>query len=348
MKNRQVLRIGIRRDAAARRVCGANPVRTERSKVKVKELFCVMDLQDPNSAGDTETNELVQGEKRSSGCRVETRVSGETAGQAQESSPQTRADFLDGVDAHLVSLVAPDSPEAEQYRRLRHWIEQMHEAGEGTMVGVCSPTPGDGKSTTAINLAGSLAQDANAKILLVEVDLRRPSVTTGDHLALDNPAGPGLVDAILDSNVVLEDVVRPLPQFNLAVLPAGRRPVAPYEILKSPRFGELLAQARRRYDYVILDAPPVVPVPDCRLIAKWVDGFVMVVAAHRTPRAALEEALNLMGPENLLGLVFNFHSRSASRHYGYYGYGYGYGYGHEHGRPEERKRERWWTRILGK
>src|SRR5687767_8246910 len=65
---------------------------------------------------------------------------------------------VDGVDAHLVSLVAPDSIEAEQYRGLRYVVEQMHKAGEGTLIGVCSPSPGDGKSVTAINLAGSLAQ----------------------------------------------------------------------------------------------------------------------------------------------------------------------------------------------
>lgn len=253
------------------------------------------------------------------------------------SSSPWKENMVDGVDAHLVSLVAPGSLEAEQYRGLRHVVEHMHKAGEGTVVAVSSPTPGDGKSITAINLAGALAQDPEANVLLLEVDLRRPSL--GDNLG--DFTGRGLVDAILDSSLIVEDVVHRLPRFNLAVLPAGTRPNAPYEILKSPRLGELLAQARRRYDYVILDAPPVVPVPDCRLIAKWVDGFLMVVAADRTPRGALEEALNLMDPHSVLGLVFNCHDRSASRQYGY---GYGYGYGH----AVNGDRNRWWTRLLAK
>jgi capsular exopolysaccharide synthesis family protein len=249
---------------------------------------------------------------------------------------------LDGVDPHLVSFVAPESPEAEQYRALRYAVESLHKVDECTVVGVCSPLPGDGKSLTAINLAGALAQDPKAWVLLIEVDLRRPSVTLADHLAIgDLATSRGLVDAILDSSVGLEEVVRYLPHFNLAVLPAGRRANAPYEALKSPRFGELLTQARQHYDYVILDAPPVVPVPDCRLIAKWVDSFIMVVGAHRTPREALAEALTIMDGTNILGLVFNGHDRSATRSYGY---GYGYGYGHSRGRD----RGSWWHRLWGK
>ncbi len=260
------------------------------------------------------------------------------APSAEEKEELARRPSLDGVDPHLVSLLSPESPEAEQYRALRYAVEYGHKAGEGTVVGVCSPLPGDGKSITAINLAGALAQDPKARVLLVEADLRRPSVTLVDHLALGNVAGRGLVDAILDLSFSLEEAVQRLPHFNLVVLPAGKRSGAPYEALKSPRFGELLTQARQRYDYVVLDAPPVVPVPDCRLLAKWVDSFIMVVAAHRTPREAVRDALALMAPANILGLVFNDHDRSATRQYGY---GYGYGYGNSGGRS----RFRWWKRL---
>src|SRR5690349_23430269 len=96
----------------------------------------------------------------------------------------TAAKSFDGVDARLVSLIAPESFEAEQYRRLRNAVERMPRNGAGTVVGVCSALPGDGKTITAINLAGALAQDPHARVLLVEVDLRRPSVTVGDQLAL--------------------------------------------------------------------------------------------------------------------------------------------------------------------
>lgn len=228
-----------------------------------------------------------------------------------------------GIDPRLVSFIAPESLEAEQYRRLRLSVEQLHKPGTGVVVGVSSPLPGEGKTITAINLAGSLAQDKKARVLLIEIDLRRPSFTVSDHLDLGNLNGNGLVHAVTNPHLSLSDVVRYIPRFNLAVLPAGGCPRAPYEVLKSLRMGELLMQARQIYDFVILDAPPIIPVPDCRLIAKWVDGFMMVVSASQTRRPALEEALNLMPPSSVLGIVFNNQSRSQSP---YYGYGYGYAY----------------------
>jgi capsular exopolysaccharide synthesis family protein len=241
---------------------------------------------------------------------------------ANSNKKYARQPSLKKVDPHLVSLIAPESVEAEQYRVLRYEVEHLHKKESlGTVVGVCSALPGDGKTMTAINLAGALAQDATARVLLVEVDLRRPGLTVGDQLALGDFTGLGLVDAILDPSLTLREVVHHVPHFNLSILPAGKRSRSPYEMLKSPRFGKLITQARERYDYLILDAPPVIPVPDCRLIANWVDGFVMVVAAHRTPREALEEALTLMHPSSVLGLVFNGYNPSSAR---YYGYGYGH------------------------
>lgn len=247
---------------------------------------------------------------------------------------------LKRVNAHLVSLVAPASAEAERYRSLRYAVELIHTPGECTVVGICSPIPGDGKSITAINLAGALSQDPKARVLLMEADLRRPSVTIEDHLALNDAKAPGLVAAVQSPKLGLTDVVRRITEFNFDVLRAGGQPSAPYELLSSPRFGELLAATRVQYDYVILDAPPVIPVPDCRLIAKFVDGFLVVVAAHRTPRAALEETLNALRPESVLGLVYNNDDGPASRKYGYYAYGYD--------APARGNRVGWWKRLAGR
>ena len=222
----------------------------------------------------------------------------------------------DGVEEHLASLLTPTSFEAEQYRALRHLVEQLHKTADLSVVAVSSPAGGDGKTPPAINLAGALAQAPEARVLLVDADLRGASL--GNHLGIDDPSR-GLVDAILDSGLALEAVVRHRPPFNLSVLPAGHLPATPYEVLKSPRVGELLAEARRCYDYVVLDTPPLVSVPDCRVIGKWIDGFLMVVAAHKTPRKLLEEALNVMDPAKVVGLVFNCDDRPLS------GYSYAYG-----------------------
>ena len=236
--------------------------------------------------------------------------------------PRLPADSAGGVDDHLVSLVAPAAFEAEQYRALRHIVEQLHKTRDLRIVAVSSPGVGDGKSITAINLAGALAQAPDARVLLVDADLRRPSVA--GLLALGATDGPGLVNLILDPTLTLERVARPRPPFNLSVISAGEVPPTPYEVLKSPRLGEVLEEARRRYDYIVVDAPPLCPVQDCRVIAHWVDGFLLVVAAHHTPRGLVAEALNVVERGKILGLIFNGDDQPPSSFYGYHGY-YGRG-----------------------
>jgi protein-tyrosine kinase len=235
-------------------------------------------------------------------------------------TPGPRLDEFDAtrpltqVEPHLVSLLHPTSFLAEPYRELRHIVEQRRRTAQLSIIAVSSAGDGEGKTTTSINLAGALAQAPGSRVLLVDADLRKSSVTR--HLGLGDVANRGLVDAILDPNLSLDDVVRPRPPFNLDVLPAGALPSAPYEVLKSRRLEELLDEARRRYDYVVIDTAPLVPVPDSRLIGKLVDGFLLVVAAHKTRTKSLAAALNLMEPAKLVGLVFNGDDDGPSSHYG--------------------------------
>jgi capsular exopolysaccharide synthesis family protein len=231
----------------------------------------------------------------------------------------------------LVSLVAPDSCAADQYRALRHTVERLRRDDGFLVIGVTSPCPGDGKSITALNLAGALAQSPDARVLVIDADLRRPSVA--DYLGI-TPRSPGLAEAILDPASELPRVVRSLDSFNLSVLTAGSPRVGPYELLNSPRLDALLRDARRHYDCVLIDTPPAVPLPDCRLIERLVDGFLLVVAAHKTPRKLVAEALNLLDPAKVVGIVFNADDRSRSADYAYYGYGH-------------RDRLSWWSRLTG-
>jgi capsular exopolysaccharide synthesis family protein len=229
-------------------------------------------------------------------------------------SPEAEPIVVDGVAPHLVSLVAPTSFEAEQYRTLRHIVEQAHRTADVRILAVSAPATGDGKTTTAINLAGALAQAPDAEVLLMDADFRHPAIAIS--LGLGHANLPGLVEATLDPALSLGHVVRRLSPFNLSVLAAGRPPMSPYELLQSPRLAELLDQARREYDYVVVDTPPLVALPDCRVLANHVDAFLLVVTAHKTPRRLLEAALGAVDPARILGLVFNGDDDSPTAQYG--------------------------------
>lgn len=230
------------------------------------------------------------------------------------------------IDGHVVSITDSRSYDAEQYRKLRHVLEEKKTANGALVVAICSPAAGDGKSLTAVNLAATLAQASTARVLLLDVDLRRESASIRELLGLDNNTGPGISDAIAKPASRLQDVARRTHAPNFSVVLTGGLTSAPYELLRSAAFDRLLREARSVYDYIVIDAPPVVPVSDCRVIASRVDAFLMVVAANRTPRGMLEEALNLMAPEKVLGLIFNRCDMIPSRYYGYYGY-YSHYYG---------------------
>lgn len=225
------------------------------------------------------------------------------------------------LDEHLVCVRSPNSFEADQYRVLRHFVGGSSEPYRRSVVAVTSAAAGEGKTTTAINLAATLAQTPGARVLLIDADLRRPCV--GSSLGLPQSSSPGLAGAVLHERLDLAMVVRTTP-FNLSILPAGPSLNNAYQILESPRVGQLLAEARGCYDHVVLDTPPLLVVPDCRLLSQWVDGFVIVVAARRTPRKLLAETLSSVDRTKVAGIVFNGDERPLSGYYkgyytGYYG-----------------------------
>ncbi|HEU5201237.1 MAG TPA: CpsD/CapB family tyrosine-protein kinase [Nitrospira sp.] len=217
-------------------------------------------------------------------------------------------------DDRLVSLVSPATVEAEQYRTLSLMLEQRRHSGLLQVVAVSSPTMGDGKTVTAINLAAALAQSPQSRVLLVDADFRKPSVAA--QLGLRDNNALGFRDAVLNPTMALKDIVRRLPAWNLSVVTVGRSQIMPHEIIKSTRFAELLDEARRDYEWIILDTAPLVLAPDCLMMGRSVDGFVMIVCAHKTSRKEIGEALNILGPSKLLGLVFN-HDDGLLESYGY-------------------------------
>jgi len=216
----------------------------------------------------------------------------------------------------LVSFNAPSSMEADQYRMLRHAVERLHQDEGYQVFGITSAAAGDGKSVTTLNLAGSLAQSAGTRVLVICADLHRETVPL--YLGLNGLRRPGLADAITDDRYTLEQVVHRFDGLNVSIMPAGNVQSRPYELLSSRRLQSLIEEARRHYDYVLVDTPPVAPLADCRLLGRWVDGFIVVVAANRTPRKLLADALRVLESSKLLGVVFNGDAQPVSPYYGYY------------------------------
>jgi protein-tyrosine kinase len=217
------------------------------------------------------------------------------------------------LDRQLVTLKSPASFAAEQYQGLRLTVERLRALRDVRVVAVTSPAAGDGKTVTAINLAGALGHGSKTRVLLIDADLRRPAVAS--RLGITGMETHGLVDAISDATMQFEDVTQRVNGYNLAVMPAGSVDAPVHEILRSDRLERMLQDARQQYDFIVLDTPPLLPVFDAALLSRLVDGVIVVVAANRTPRKLVAEALNVLDPSKVIGIVFNGDARPL---FGYY------------------------------
>lgn len=216
----------------------------------------------------------------------------------------------------------------EAYRSLRTNVTFVL-PGEGCKcIGITSPTPGDGKSTTAANLAISLGQ-IGKRVILVDCDMRLPTVATKFRV----PATPGLSDFLV-GHARIEEVIRVSERHNIHLLPAGNIPPEPTALLESRQFECLIAAFRENYDYILIDLPPVVTVPDAVILAKRLDGYLLTVREKQTENRAIKEMLRRLqvAGANTLGFVitgadahggkYKYSGKYKDRYkYGYYRYG---------------------------
>ena len=229
------------------------------------------------------------------------------AAAAAVAATPVNADGADGVEQVtarlnpvLIAGLSPQSLAAEQYRSLRTRLAHTEGAAALRTVMVTSPQKGEGKSVTSANLALTMAQELQRRVVIVEADLRKPSL---GHL-FNLPAGPGLAEYLVGA-AELSDVMKFLPDHHLTVIPAGTPPANPSELLGSTAMRRLLDQLRARFDRVILDTPPVLPLADVAVLAPMVDGTLLVVRAGYTPKPAIENALRAFDSSRLLGVVLN-------------------------------------------
>jgi succinoglycan biosynthesis transport protein ExoP len=229
-------------------------------------------------------------------------------------------DHEDKASAGRLVMLTPRAGAAEAIRTLRTALHFGFAGDDVKAIVITSPSPGDGKSTIASNLAIAMAQ-ADQRVLLIDADLRKPT----QHVIYEVSADRGLGSVLTDRRPVAEAII-PNVFNNLDLLPCGPLPNNPVELLNNGFFADMLEKLRDRYDRIIIDAPPVMPLADARVIAALADATLLVLRADQSTRrislAARNELWRVRATR--IGVVVNGVPMRKQ------GYGYGYGYGHEH------------------
>jgi exopolysaccharide/PEP-CTERM locus tyrosine autokinase len=221
---------------------------------------------------------------------------------------------------NLVTVKKPHSIEAEQFRLLKNSILFPESGRPPRTIMVTSTCQGEGKSFVAANLAAVIASSIDEYVLLVDCDLRHPSV----HSMFDIQNNHGLA-TYLTQGVPLSRVLVKTFMPKLTVLPGGNPPVNPSELVSSEQMRRLIKEAEARYDdrYVLLDAPPPYITSETNALAKHVDGILLVVKQGLTRKDRVKDIIDIYGKEKIIGVVKNF----AKGRFGL-GYGYKYKYGY--------------------
>jgi capsular exopolysaccharide synthesis family protein len=202
----------------------------------------------------------------------------------------------------------------EQYQRLAAVLHHAQANRRIKRVMVASAVAGEGKSLTATNLALTLSESYRRRVLLIDADLRRPAL----HETFQIPNLAGVSEWLQGDDVGPMPLVEITP--NLSLLPGGRPNPDPMAGLSSERMKQVLQSASERFDWVILDTPPIGLLPDGSLLAAMVDTVVLVVGAGTTPHAAIQQTIEEIGHARIIGVVLNRAATAAQQRYGAYAY----------------------------
>jgi capsular exopolysaccharide synthesis family protein len=220
----------------------------------------------------------------------------------------------ENVNPHLVAITRPHSAYCEEYRSLRTQLLQKSHDQHLQAIVIASVGPGEGKSVTALNLAWLLAQTEGLTSLLIDSDLRRPSLSR--YLGLETDAG---LSKVLDGHASLEESIVELKPAGLFLLPGGAPRGDVAELISGAKFRDILQQTRKLFDYVIIDAPPLGVFTDAAILINESDGALLVVKANQTRYNDIARALESLPRRRLLGTILN-QSEEDSAIDGYYSY----------------------------
>ena len=224
--------------------------------------------------------------------------------------------FLPAIreESRVVTLTTCNSLGAEKFRLLRARLRNLRERRQLQTLVVTSAAPNEGKTTTAMNLAVCLAKNTKEKILILEGDLRKPVL--GEYLGIESLNGIGEWASV--DEPVSRFIYR-LDDLQLWILPAGSAPENPANILQSSRFLALYKGLTSCFDWIIIDAPPLLPTADISFWSHQADGLLLVVREGKTPKAALQKGLETLDNPKVIGVVLNdareVHSSLYSQYY---------------------------------
>lgn len=217
----------------------------------------------------------------------------------------------------IITVNKPKSPISEAYRTLRTNIQFSSIDSKPKTLLITSSSPREGKTTTAVNLAVSIAQEGKRTVLL-DCDLRKPKIHT--IFKISNEAG-GLSNILIDE-IKAEQGIKETEVPNLYVLPSGKTPPNPSELLSSQKMQQFMEYLRQSFDYIVIDSPPLIVVTDAQIISKYSDACILIVAAGESNRNAVIKAKELLCNvnANLIGVVLNKTDISRESYYKYYHY----------------------------
>jgi len=231
-------------------------------------------------------------------------------------SPLVRETFLHrGFDPKLVVLSAPESTEAENFRILKSQILYPKQGEAPKIIMVTSAFPGEGKTFVTANLAVSIGQGIDETVLLVDCDLRRPTL----HRLLGYSNDQGLHEYLIGTKQISDLLIRTKYK-QLSLLTAGTSVHNPAELLASVKMKQFLEEAKGRYEnhFIILDVPPSQVTAETNVLANYVDKIIFVVMAQKTPRETIQRNLDNLGKHKILGIVFNGYRGSFGSYQKYY------------------------------
>lgn len=215
----------------------------------------------------------------------------------------------------LVMLSSPDSADAETFKVLRGQILFPKDRKVPRSMLVTSTFPAEGKTYVAANLAATLALSIDDYVLVIDADLRRPRL----HRMFGYSKVKGLHEYLV-GNARLEELIIKSSINKLSILPTGKPPRNPTELLSSNMMVKFLDEIKKRYQdrFLIIDSPPSSVTAESKFLAQHVDGIIYVVMANKTPRKDIEKAIDNLGREKILGIVFNGYEQVRKSYYRYY------------------------------